>query len=86
MTYEMNGVFHLLILLMMQFQFVDSMKRDAFVIPGVVSKSSSKVEKTEEVRPSFSFPTGSIAAFARITPVWTDELRSLWCWYVQWTP
>lgn len=44
------------------------------MIPGVVSKSSSKVEKTEEVRPSFSFPTGSVAAIARLTPVWTDEL------------
>lgn len=71
---------NLRLMIQLQFQFVDS--TECNTIPGVVSKSSSKVEKTEEVRPCFSFPTGSIAAIARVAPVWADELRSLWCWYV----
>ena len=52
---------------------------DIGAFAGVVSKSSSKVEKTEEVRPGFPFPARSVAAIARLTPVWTDELRPLWC-------
>lgn len=61
----------------------DGIKFDGVcAFPGVVSKSSSKVEKTEEVRSSFSFPARSIAAIAWLASFWTDEFRPLRCWNV----